>query len=344
MNQIFGEVKYTIHMNGIIRSVCMEYINHDKYFEIRSMYDDNTRHYHNWNHVLKVAAYIEEHVPKGQMYNELMLTAFLHDAVYDTKSLTNEIDSAELVQFVDAPDEVKRIISDTILFTTYKRTPENVHEIMFMAADLNVFNASSTEQIEFERNIFREYFWVPVPVYVQKRIEILRGLHSKFGCDTSFLVKYLESKKWNIGFYPGTFYPFHKGHSSVLRQAEAMFDKVIIGFGDIGDKTKFEWDTDTYGELNGWVRSNYETVELKSLITENVGEIRRYADNITIIRGLRNSSDLIYEQNYLQALRDLDQGIMAAYFMTEPGMAHISSSLIRGILKLSPKDAYKYYK
>lgn len=344
MSDIIQEAKSEIQMNGIIRSICLDYIEHKRYFEIRDMYDDKSRHYHNWYHVLKVAKYIYEHTEAGELRNQLMVTAFLHDAVYVTTSKTNEVDSAMLVDKFDMPDDVKKIISDTILFTKYQRPPQNIHEEIFMKADLHIFEASPSAQMEFEKAIFKEYYWVPIPAYVPARIEILKDLKTRYGCNTDFLVQYLESKKWNIGFYPGTFYPFHKGHKSVLDQAEAMFDKVIIGFGPIGEKTSFKWDTEAYGELNAWVKANYETTELDTLVTKNVAEIRQYADNVTLIRGLRNATDLIYEQDYLQTLLDMDPRIKAAYFMTEPRLAHVSSSLIRGVLKLSPEMAYNYYK
>lgn len=344
MSNIIAEHKIKIQTNSLLRALCLNYITYDKYFFIQNMYDDKSRHYHNWNHVLKVAEYIYENVSDGKMRDILIITAFLHDAVYVTTSKTNEEDSAELVELFDLDDDTKKIISDTILFTKYQRLPENTYEDIFLKADLDIFNQSTSMQMVFEKSIFREYYWVPIPDYVAGRIAILKDLQKRYGCDTNFLVNYLESKKWNVGLYPGSFYPFHSGHKSVLDQAEQMFDKVIIGFGNVEDKTSFKWDTEAYGELNQWVKANYETVELKSLITDNIAEIREYASSITLIRGLRNSTDLIYEQNYLQALRDMDPGVKAAYFMTEPNLAHVSSSLIRGILKLSPKSAYKYYK
>jgi pantetheine-phosphate adenylyltransferase len=344
MTDVLKEHKHHVYMNSKLRSVCLKYMNHDDYFMVRHMYDDKSRHYHNWNHVLKVASFIWNNVEDGELRDMLLLTALLHDAVYDTKSKTNESDSAKLVELLNIDEPTKIAISELIMFTTYQRPAVSVFEQIFAKADLGIFSASHYAQIEFEKQVFQEYYWVPIPMYVEKRVEILKELQVKYGCDTEFLVKYLQTKIWKVGFYPGTFYPFHIGHKSVLDQAVKMFDKVIIGFGNTDDKTSFKWNTDEYGELNAWVKSNYESVELKSLITENIAAINSYADSVTLIRGLRNSTDLIYEQNYLQALRDMYPKVNAAYFMTEPNLAHVSSSLIRGILKLSPRDALKYYK
>jgi len=344
MDNIVEDTRNQILTLRVLNTACKKYMSFEKYNEIYKMYEHSSRHYHNTDHLLNVASYIIKNTNEGTPRDTLLVITLLHDAIYSTTSKTNEEDSAALVRFLDTTDEIKRSISQTILFTKYQRVPENEYEEIFMKADLEIFNASKEKQLEFEKKIFKEYFWVPIADYVPARVQILKDLKDRYGCNTDFLVDYLENKKWNVGFYPGTFYPFHIGHKSILKQAEKMFDKVIIGFGNTTDKTTFKWDSDTYGELNGWVKSNYQSVELNSLITENIAEIRQYADSVTLIRGLRNSSDLIYEQNYLQALRDMDQRVNAAYFMTEPNLAHVSSSLIRGILKLSPKNVYNYYR
>jgi len=341
MTDIVKEMKY----NHILRDVCCKYISQEKYDFIKEQYSDSTRHYHNWTHIVNVADYVhtQNTFESEELKEDLLITAFLHDAIYKTTSLMNEVDSALLVDFFNLPDDRKKRISETILFTQYKRPHHTEFERIFRNADLDIFNQDVTKQLEFEKQIFQEYFWVPIPMYVEKRIEILKDLNHRYGCETEFLINYLQSKTWNIGFYPGTFYPFHLGHQSIVKQSESMFDKVIIGFGNVNDKTSFKWDTEAYGELNASIKSKYETVELKSLITQNIKDLNEYA-NVTVIRGLRNGTDLIYEQNYLQSVRDFMPEVKFAYFMTEPQLAHVSSSLIREILKHSPKDAYKYYK
>lgn len=337
---ILKEMKY----NNILREVCCNYISQEQYYKIKDLYSQKTRHWHNWTHIVNVA----DSVYCGEMLTErerniMLIAAFLHDAVYDTQSKTNEEDSAKLVEQFNIADEEKKFVSDLILFTKYQRTPENRFETMFMEADLEIFTMSPSEQLVFEKAIFQEYYWVPIPYYVSGRIQILKMLHEQYGCETQFLINYLESKTWNVGYYVGTFFPGHSGHNSICEQAKPMFDKLIIGFGKPSEKTSFQWNTEAFGTLNEWMIDKYETNELKPLVTQNIAELRKYA-NVTVIRGLRNGTDLIMEQNYLQSVRDFMPDVKFAYFMTEPQLAHVSSSLIRDILKHSPKDAYKYYK
>ena len=42
-----------------------------------------------------------------------------------------------------------------------------------------------------------------------------------------------------IGFYPGSFDPFHEGHSYIVNMALDIFDKVIICIAINSDKTPF---------------------------------------------------------------------------------------------------------
>lgn len=57
---------------------------------------------------------------------------------------------------------------------------------------------------------------------------------------------------------------------------------------------------------------------------------------------MRNGTDLIYEQNYLHTLQDIDPNISVVHFLTKPEHAHISSSMIRELIQISPDLVKKY--
>jgi len=85
----------------------------------------------------------------------------------------------------------------------------------------------------------------------------------------------------------------------------------------------------------------YEVHTLSGLITTELEKFK-HLGNVTLIRGLRNGSDLLYEQNYIQTLRDIDENINVAYFLTKPENAHVSSSMIRELIKIDHTKAIKY--
>jgi len=136
----------------------------------------------------------------------------------------------------------------------------------------------------------------------------------------------------------------HIGHYDVLKQAEKIFDKVIILQSNNGQKkTNFVWNDaveEYVGPLNK-VLENFEVHNLSGLITNELDKFKDLG-NVTLIRGLRNGSDLLYEQNYIQTLRDIDPNINVSYFLTKPENAHVSSSMVRELITLDPKLALKY--
>lgn len=322
---------------------------------IESFYNSKGRYYHNMNHLDDVLCCLEDY-NKSNLFNEteyqiLVMTAIYHDIIYNPKAKDNEEKSAQFINDCSCSEDIKRQVYNLILFTKYQRAPKNDLEEIFMSCDMNVFDKSFTEQLQFEKNIQKEYSWVPLDVYVKNRIKVLSHireisdpLNIGDGIKTNKLIEYLENKKWNIGIYAGSFYPFHIGHYDILKQAENIFDKVIILQSNNGPKkTNFVWDqsVDEYvGPMNK-IFEKYEVHTLSGLITTELEKFK-HLGNVTLIRGLRNGSDLLYEQNYIQTLRDIDQNINVAYFLTKPENAHVSSSMIRELIKIDYTKAIKY--
>jgi pantetheine-phosphate adenylyltransferase len=314
--------------------------------DIMNRYNEPHRHYHTWQHIRNMVKYLYDN---GNYDPTFVIAAVLHDAVYDTRSKTNEEESATLVDSLILPIKAKQKIKDLILFTKYDQPIQATANASrsdicdFLLADLDILNADYDKLMQFEQQIFKEYYWVNVKDYIEGRIKILQHLTQLYDYDNSRLINYHNCKQWKIGFYPGTFYPFHVGHQSILSQAEQLFDKVIIGVNEPSSKTNFKWDPD-YGELNECITSKNQTFSIAGLITDSIQELKKtlpQQSTVTIIRGLRNSSDLIYEQNYAQTLKNIDD-VNFVYFNTEPQHQHVSSSMVRELLRLSPKDALKY--
>ena len=315
---------------------------HDlKYIE--TFYNAPGRYYHNMDHLDEVLCCLEEYKSDGiftdREYHIHIITAIYHDIIYNPKATDNEEKSAEFVKHCTCSEDIKRAAYSLILFTKYNRNPENDLEEDFMCADMCVFEKSFTKILEFEKKIQKEYAWVPLAVYIPERIKVLEKIanlylgHKDNTCiRPQKLIEYLKNKKWNIGVYFGSFNPIHKGHKSIINQAENIFDKVILAKG-ISENIKTDIDQFIENKVEN------EIMEYNGLITDF---IKNYPFEITIIRGLRNGSDLLYEQNYIQTLRDIDPNINVSYFLTKPENAHVSSSMVRELITLDPKLALKY--
>jgi len=126
-----------------------------------------------------------------------------------------------------------------------------------------------------------------------------------------------------IGVYAGSFNPFHKGHYNILLKAEQIFDKVIIARGVNPEKS-----TTNYIPLPNLL-SDRPQMRYSGLLTDFIrNELAGY-ENITLIRGLRNSTDLQYEMTQYRYFQDLMPTIQVVSIFCDKEFEHISSSGIK---------------
>jgi len=141
----------------------------------------------------------------------------------------------------------------------------------------------------------------------------------------------------NIGIYAGSFNPFHKGHYNILCKAEQIFDKVIIVKGVNPDKSTSTYDIHSIETLK-----NRFILEYEGLLTDVIKHAKETADNVTLIRGLRNSVDLQYEMNQYRYLQDLMPDIQMVSIFCDKEFEHISSSGIRTLSKYGSEKVQDY--
>ncbi len=152
-----------------------------------------------------------------------------------------------------------------------------------------------------------------------------------------------------IAIYPGTFDPITLGHISVIKRARKIFDKVIVGVADSGNK-KPMFDLDTrvlMAEISMKDISGVEVLPFYSLLVNFCQE--QHVN--TIIRGLRAVSDFEYELQIGYANASMDKNIDTIYLMPSLEHAFISSTVVRDIVRhngdashLVPAEILKYLK
>jgi len=136
-----------------------------------------------------------------------------------------------------------------------------------------------------------------------------------------------------VAVYAGSFNPFHKGHYNILQKAEKIFDKVIIARGYSPEKKN-----DLVALPN--IIMDRAVVQYSGLLTDFIQTLP--FENITLIRGLRNSVDLQYEMNQYRYLQDLMPSIQMVSIFCDKEYEHISSSGIR-TLSIFGSDKVKDY-
>jgi pantetheine-phosphate adenylyltransferase len=134
-----------------------------------------------------------------------------------------------------------------------------------------------------------------------------------------------------VAVFPGSFSPFSIGHQSVVEKALPLFDKIIISIGVNSKKNQYF----SIQERMQWIESVYtnnEKIEIKRYEGLTIDFCKKEGANF-ILRGLRDSYDFKFEKNIAQMNKDLDSSIETIFIITPPELSHISSSLIRDIIK-----------
>jgi len=290
-------------------------------------YDEPHRFYHTLQHITDVLNYLHTHID----CNELFLTAVFHDIIYDPSAKNNEELSADFFLKEAAGSSIdakkKENIRQMILDTMHHKPSSDLSK-QFIEADLSIFNQSFDKLLLYEQQIFKEYQFVDYRIYKSKRIEVLEH-YNEFGRLNS-LIDYIQVNTPRIGLFAGSFNPFHKGHYNVLQKAEQIFDKVIIAFGKNPDKHARTWEvpkTIGYRQLE----------EYDGLVTDFVESL---GYEVTVIRGLRNSTDFQYEQNQYRYIQELKPDIRIINIFCDKEFEHISSSGIRTLEKFGRHKQY----
>ena len=134
-----------------------------------------------------------------------------------------------------------------------------------------------------------------------------------------------------IAVFPGSFSPFTIGHQSVIDRALPLFDKIIIAIGINSEKNQYfsieeriQWIKDVYTNDPKIIVKFYEGLTVDLCKKENAN---------FILRGLRDSHDFKFEKNIAQMNKELNKTIETIFIITPPEISHISSSIIRDIIK-----------
>ncbi|MBT5699402.1 MAG: pantetheine-phosphate adenylyltransferase [Flavobacteriales bacterium] len=134
-----------------------------------------------------------------------------------------------------------------------------------------------------------------------------------------------------IAVFPGSFSPFTLGHKSVVDRSLPLFDKIIIAIGINSEKNEYF----SIEEKEKWIKDIYKDnpkieVQFYEGLTVDFCEKEEAK---YILRGLRDSHDFKYEKNIAQTNKNLNPKLETIFVITPPEMSHISSTIMRDIIK-----------
>ena len=135
-----------------------------------------------------------------------------------------------------------------------------------------------------------------------------------------------------IAIFAGSFCPFTKGHEEIVAKALPLFDKIIIA---VGHNTRKQ-DLFSVEQRLSWIRSIYAenpAVEVVAYTGLTVDLCRQTGARF-LLRGLRNASDFMTEQEMAAVNRQLCPEVETVFLTASPEWSAVSSSLVRELWSL----------
>ena len=136
-----------------------------------------------------------------------------------------------------------------------------------------------------------------------------------------------------IAVYPGSFDPPTDGHLNIIDRATKMFDHIVVAIA-VNSAKKPLFSTEERLETLKTLLKKYPQVSLDFFENKLLVDYARSKKAIAIVRGLRTVQDYEYEFQMALANKQLAPTIETVFMMTDSGLSHLSSSLVKEILHL----------
>jgi pantetheine-phosphate adenylyltransferase len=132
--------------------------------------------------------------------------------------------------------------------------------------------------------------------------------------------------------FAGSFDPFHWGHAEIVRKALLTYDEVIVGVG-VNPSKNYMF---TLEERVDMIEKTLHRFLDRVTVVPFSGLTIHFAfeqDIPVIVKGIRNTRDMEYEQGIMDAESTQNLNIKTEFIWTQGDLAKISSSTIKGLLK-----------
>lgn len=136
--------------------------------------------------------------------------------------------------------------------------------------------------------------------------------------------------------FPGSFNPFTQGHANIVERALQLFDNVIIAIGNNSEKCQQAENNQATIQQLYQNNPRIKVIQYHCLTADLIAK-----ENATcIIRGIRNETDLAYEQE-IAKVNYTFFGVETIFLLASPALKEVSSSIVRELKKYG-KDVSSY--
>lgn len=149
--------------------------------------------------------------------------------------------------------------------------------------------------------------------------------------------------------YCGTFNPITLGHVDIVTRAAALFDQIIIGVATSERKSPVI-SLNERVQICQKIFANIKGIQIQPMSGLAIEFAQKHRANC-MIRGVRNITDLEYEQQMIAMNRQMAPDIETIILPAKPEYAYISGTMVREILSLGkdisqfvPKEVVEFFK
>ncbi len=142
-----------------------------------------------------------------------------------------------------------------------------------------------------------------------------------------------------IAVFPGSFDPVTKGHQDIIERALPLFDKIVVAIG-VNSSKKYHFSLEQRKEFIELTFDNNQKIEVDTYSGLTIDYCKSIGANY-ILRGIRNSSDYLYENSIAQMNKTMDNDIETIFIPTIPEFSAINSTIVRDII-INKGDASQF--
>lgn len=152
-------------------------------------YAEPHRHYHTLQHLTECLDMLAPLAALAEHPGEVEVALYFHDAIYNVRASDNEQQSADWAQrelrLAGVRDDAAARVHALVLATRHDALPVGADQQLLVDIDLSILGAAPARFEEYERQIRREYAWVPSLIFRPKRRAILAAFLARptiFSC------------------------------------------------------------------------------------------------------------------------------------------------------------------
>ncbi|NQX76587.1 pantetheine-phosphate adenylyltransferase [Gilvibacter sp.] len=131
--------------------------------------------------------------------------------------------------------------------------------------------------------------------------------------------------------FPGSFDPITLGHCDIIERGLQMFDEIVLAIG-VNSAKKYTFSLEQRKAFLEATFAGEDRISIATYETLTV-DFCKSVNAQFILRGLRSTTDFNYERPIAQTNRAMDNEVETVFLMTSPSVTHVSSSIVREIMK-----------